>query len=92
MFIVLSLLMLGMGIGCVLRRFRCSADTSRSVSITIAALIFIFGTGVGSNKAILDNISNIGVPALVISILGISGSLVAAYGYDRFFGKKGGEK
>ena len=91
MFMVLSLLMLGMGIGCVLRRFRCSADTSRSVSITIAALIFIFGTGVGSNKAILDNIGNIGVPALV-SILGISGSLVAAYGYDRFFGKKGGEK
>lgn len=92
MFIVLSLLVLGMGIGCVLRRFHCPANTSRSVSITIAALIFIFGIGVGANKVILDNISNIGIPALIISILGISGSLAAAYCYDRIFGKKGGGK
>ncbi len=86
MFIILSLLVLGMGIGYILRRLHYSADTSRTVSITIAALIFIFGTGVGSNRTILENI---GIPALTISILGILGSLVAAYSYDHILGKKG---
>ncbi len=92
MFIILSLLVLGMGIGYILRRLHYSADTSRTVSITIAALIFIFGTGVGSNRTILENIGNIGIPALTISILGILGSLVAAYSYDHILGKKGSGK
>lgn len=61
-------------------------------SATIAVMIFIFGAGVGANRMILDNLGSIGIPAVVIAVSGIVGSLVAACGYDRLFGKKGGGK
>lgn len=92
MFIILSLLVLGMGIGCIVRRYNRTINTTRTTSVTIAALIFIFGAGIGSKQTILDNLDNIGMPALTISLLGILGSLVAAYFYDRIFNKKGGPK
>lgn len=92
MFIILSLMALGMGVGCMLRRRGRSVDTSRTASATIAVMIFIFGAGVGANRMILDNLGSIGIPAVVIAVSGIVGSLVAACGYDRLFGKNGGGK
>lgn len=92
MFTILSLLVLGMSIGCLVRRFHHTVDTSHTAFITIAVLIFIFGATIGSKQVILDNLGSIGFPALLISVLGISGSLIAAYFYNHIFGKKGGDK
>lgn len=92
MFTILLLLVLGMSIGCILRRFHFKIDTTHTAFITIAALIFIFGASIGTKQVILDNLGSIGIPALLISILGISGSLIASYFYNHIFGKKGGDK
>lgn len=92
MFIILFLLILGMGVGYLFRLRGHSINTARGTSATIAFLILFFGIGIGSNETIIKHLRQIGLPALIISLLGIAGSLLAAYGYELIFKKKGSEK
>ena len=83
-------------------RYRCGIFTEASLffaedrqtySYTIFALLFLLGTSVGSNPQIVNNLSTLGLQALLIAIATTLGSVcMAKLIYHFFFEKKGGEK
>ncbi len=55
---------------------------------TIYLLLFLLGIGVGTNDKIIQNIHNIGLQAIVISLGAIFGSLICSYFVYQLFFKK----
>ncbi len=85
MFTVLFIMLLGVGVGWLLRGQKLSF-VSKVVSVLIYLLLFVLGSQVGANEAVMDNLSSIGVDALVITLGSLLGSLLAArFVYIRFF-------
>ena len=83
MFIILSLLLLGMGAGYALRGMRGVHRVEQSTRFTIMLLLFAFGVSIGSNRALVADIAQLGWRAVVIALLGGVGSTVAAGGRQR---------
>lgn len=74
----------------MLRRFRIVHKTENGVQITIAALLFVFGTSIGSNRQLIGNLGQHGGQALLIAGLATAGSLLAGWVAQRFIFGKGG--
>lgn len=93
MYIILLLLLLSIGAGHLLRKVRFVQKVEHGSRYTIFALLFVFGISIGSNKALLENIMQLGGRAVVIALLGVAGSLVAACLFQRIWkeGKGGAE-
>lgn len=87
MFRILILLVLGVGVGYMLRGRSFVGVTKWSVCV----LLFVFGVSIGSDRNLVDNFYNFGWQAAVIACLGVLGSIVAARVAQRLFFKKGGE-
>ena len=88
MFRILILLVLGVGVGYMLRGRSFVGVTKWSIQIV---LLFVFGVSIGSDRNLVDNFYNFGWQAAVIACLGVLGSIVAARVAQRLFFKKGGE-
>ena len=88
MFRILILLVLGVGVGYMLRGRSFVGVTKWCIQITVCVLLFVFGVSIGS---LVDNFYNFGWQAAVIACLGVLGSIVAACVAQRLFFKKGGE-
>ena len=88
MFRILILLVLGVGVGYMLRGRSFVGVTKWSIQITVCVL---FGVSIGSDRNLVDNFYNFGWQAAVIACLGVLGSIVAARVAQRLFFKKGGE-
>ena len=93
MFKVLILLIASAGVGYMLRRNSSLRKAlSRTTSITIFILLFMFGLSIGSNESILSNIHKDGVKAVAIALLGIAGSIAATTACVKLINRKGGGK
>ena len=99
MFKILFLLLLGVGIGYLLRNIRGIQKVDHTAHYTIIVLLFIFGVSIGANHDLISNsiganhdlISNIGYfgwQAFVIAVLGMIGSFGTAYMFNRFINNK----
>ena len=77
-------------LGYALRNIGIIQKVHKLITPTIAVLLLLLGIGVGSNKTILENLSQLGVQALILAALGVLGSSLAAWAtYHWFFkGKK----
>lgn len=75
----------------MLRRSRIVHKTENGVQITIAALLFVFGTSIGSNRQLIGNLGQHGGQALLIAGLATAGSLLAGWVAQRFIFGKGGQ-
>lgn len=91
MFLILSLLLLGMGAGYALRHVRGVQRVEQSTRFTIWLLLFTFGVSIGSNRALIADIMQLGWRAVVISLLGVAGSVVAAGVFQRVWKNSGGK-
>lgn len=94
MFRILLLLLIGTGIGFMLRNSATLVHgIEKSTRYTIFLLLFIFGISIGSNRSIIDNLGSVGLEAFAIAFLGIAGSFftVSLFKYISSR-KKGGEK
>lgn len=91
MFRILLILITGIAVGTVARRTPAAKVAEHGIQITVPALLFVFGTAVGADDTIIDNLGRYGWQAAVIAILGIAGSIVAARAAKRILGK-GGER
>lgn len=93
MFRILSVLLLGVGAGLLLRKAAIKPAIEKTTRLTIIALMCVFGISIGSNDALLGNITVYGLHAAVLSVLGVVGSIVAIYVLTYILSKrKGGEK
>lgn len=95
MYIILSLLLLSIGVGHLLRKVRFVRKVEHGSRYTILILLFVFGVSIGSNRTLLGNIAHLGWYAVIIALLGVAGSIVAArlflYIWKEKAGKGGGE-
>lgn len=78
MLIVISLMIIGMLAGYLLRNHRL-ACMPRVINVLIWALLFLLGVEVGSNRRIVQGLWTLGIEAVVISVLCTLGSCVAAW-------------
>lgn len=94
MFKVLFILIGGILLGSALKKhdLKIFKHSESMMTLTICVMILAFGISIGSNPDIISNIGKYGLRAGVIAVLGITGSLVAAYVANRLYAKKGGRK
>ncbi|WP_372753089.1 LysO family transporter [Labilibaculum sp.] len=88
--IVISIMILGIGIGLIIgNRPKVIKIISLFTSFSIFLLLFLLGIGVGTNTKLVNNLDSIGLQAFVISIGALAGSLICAFfTYNLFFKKK----
>ena len=85
MFRIVLLLFAGIGAGYLLRNWSFVAKLERGVSLTVWALLFVFGVTIGSNRELIVNFGRFGWQAAVIA-----GSFAAVFVVRRYFFRKGG--
>ena len=83
MFRIVLLLFAGIGAGYLLRNWSFVARLERGVSLTVWALLFVFGVTIGSNRELIANFGRFGC-------LGVAGSFAAVFVVRRYFFRKGG--
>ncbi|MBD5199180.1 MAG: LysO family transporter [Bacteroidales bacterium] len=88
MFIVISAMFVGIGVGFLLRRFKLGW-LPRITMCLILLLLFLLGLDVGSDEHIVKSIPTLGVEALVIAVVSIVFSCVAAWLLWRICGRPG---
>lgn len=89
MFIVISIMFLGVGIGFLLKRIQWLQYVSKTISYTIYLLLFLLGVSVGANQTIVNNLATLGWQAFVLAFAGALGSALAAWiVYRCFFAKQ----
>ncbi len=79
MFVVVCLMLCGVGLGYLLRGKMKIGWTSNAISMAIFVLLFLLGVKVGANPQIMDKLSTLGVDALVITVGALSGSILMAW-------------
>ena len=90
MFRIVLLLFAGIGAGYLLRNWSFVARLERGVSLTVWALLFVFGVTIGSNRELIVNFGRFCWQAAVIACLGVAGSFAAVFVVRRYFFRKGG--
>lgn len=78
MFIIIGLMLTGMLTGYLLRN-RSLNKISRVITLLIWLLLFILGIEVGSNEQIIKGLHTIGYEAIVLTLGGTLGSVLAAW-------------
>ena len=78
MLIIVSIMLCGIGLGYLLRG-RNTGVVSKIITVLIWALLFLLGIAVGSNPKIIGGLQTLGVEALLLTIGGSIGSILAAW-------------
>lgn len=86
---ILLLLLISIGVGLLLKRYRFPRHLERTTTWTVWLLIFFFGISLGSNEAIVADFARFGLTALVVAQAGVAGSVLAAWGLKTFIDKSG---
>lgn len=77
MFIAIGFMLLG-GISGFLLQKKEFKNLSKIITLLIWVLLFILGLEVGSNPKIISGLTHIGIEALVIAVVSVLGSALAA--------------
>ena len=83
MFTVLSILFCAIIAGAVVLRMGFKLQMERALDITVFVLIALFGLSIGQDDNLLHNASSIGWTALLIASLGMAGSVLFSWLYQR---------
>lgn len=79
MLLVVSIMFVGILAGWTMRKFVRLPFLDKSIFGTILLLLFLMGISVGGNPEIIDNLPRVGGQALLLAVLGTSGSVSAAW-------------
>jgi len=89
---ILVIMFSGILIGFILRKKRYVIMLfDKLTSLSIYLLLFLLGLSIGNNELIINQFSQIGMNAMLISFSGISGSVILSYFAYKFF-KRGEQK
>ena len=90
MFTIIGLMLTGMLLGYLLRK-RDLKKIHQIITLLIWLLLFILGIEVGSNEQIVKGLHTIGLEAVILTLGGTLGSIIAAWALWRaLYNKKGG--
>ena len=87
--IIISLMLTGICIGYIFLQHNLKF-IQQIVTTLIWILLFLLGTEVGHNEAIIKGLHTIGLQALLLTLAGVAGSILAAWGLWVYISKKGG--
>lgn len=85
--IVLLLLLISVSIGIMLRKYRIVRHLGKTAALTVWLLIFVFGITLGSNKEIVSDFGHLGITAVIVALMGVAGSVLAAWGLKSIIDK-----
>lgn len=91
MLILFIILFLGIAIGFFFRKVKFIGKFGDRMSVTVLLMLFTFGINIGGDSEIMGDMDQLGIAALVISILGIVGSCIFALLIHRFLNRRKGE-
>lgn len=81
----------GMLLGFLLRKQNLT-KIHQIITVLIWLLLFILGVEVGSNEQIIKGLYTIGLEAVILTLGGVLGSVIAAWALWRFlYQRKGGQ-
>ena len=90
MFTIIGLMLTGILLGYLLRK-RDLKKIHQIITLLIWLLLFILGIEVGSNEQIIKGLHTIGLEAVIITLGGTLGSVIAAWALWRaLYKRKGG--
>lgn len=90
MFYILGVMFCGVGLGFLLRgRSNVKRLAERATMPVIYLLLFAMGVSVGANKNVMENLSSLGVEALIVTLGAVVGSITAALVTYKLFFRKG---
>ena len=89
MFTIIGLMLTGMLLGYLLRK-RDLKRIHSIITLLIWLLLFILGIEVGSNEQIIKGLHTIGLEAVILTLGGTLGSVIAAWALWRILYKKEG--
>ena len=78
MFTIIGLMLTGMLLGYLLRK-RNLSKIHKVITVLIWVLLFILGIEVGGNEQIIKGLHTIGLEAVILTIGGTLGSVIAAW-------------
>ena len=90
---IMAIMFAGIALGYLVREVRGVERVASTTMLTIILLLFVMGCEIGGNPRIVENLTSLGVEALLISVAATLGSVLMAWVvYRRFFrGKEGGD-
>lgn len=89
MLIIVLILLSGIGVGYLLRRFRWLQRVDVTILLTIFLLLFILGWSVGGNSYLLERLPSCGGEALLLAMSAMVGSAVMMALVYYFFFRSG---
>ena len=89
MLIIVLILLSGIGVGYLLRRFRWLQRVDVTILLTIFLLLFILGWSVGGNSYLLERLPSCGGEALLLAMSAMVGSAVMMVLVYYFFFRSG---
>ena len=90
MFIIIGLMLTGMLLFYLLRR-KNLCRIHNVITVLIWVLLFILGVEVGGNEQIIKGLHTIGIEAIILTLGGTLGSVIAAWALWKALYKKKGE-
>ncbi len=90
MFTIIGLMLAGMLLGFLMRK-RQLKGIQQIITMLIWVLLFLLGVEVGSNEQIIKGLHSLGIEALILTIGGLLGSVIAAWVLWKISYKKEGE-
>lgn len=88
MLLILLLLVVSVCVGSLLRKCRVLRHLGQTATWTVWLLIFVFGINMGSNDVIVNDFARFGLTAMILSLAGIVGSVLAAWGIGRYIDRR----
>ena len=87
MFIVIGIMLAGIGIGHLMRR-QSLPWINQAITALIWLLLFLLGIEVGHNEQIIRSLPTLGVEAFSIAIVCVLGSCLAAWGLWKYVNRR----
>ena len=76
-------------LGYIARHVKILQNIHKLITATIAILLLTLGVGVGANQTVINNLSTLGLQAIILATLGVLGSAITAMAtYHWFFKPK----
>lgn len=88
MFTVIAIMSLGVLSGYLIRRRNIRGIISSTTTVLIWLLLFVLGIEVGHNKQVIESLGTLGLEALFIAIISLTGSCVASWILWRYIVKR----